>query len=341
MTDPGDHDADGSSTSRSQGIPPPSTDKVTTSPRVSSPSSVADDLPIQKKVARRLSPTSSTTASDDVIDISILEMASREIEQLRQWQHSSASSSPSSSQQQQPQHITRTYKFPSACWTVLQHKPGNESCVDCGARNPQWGAVSYGALVCLQCSGYHRSLGVQVSCVRSVIMDEWSLPQILAMLEGGNAPLTTFFNDICSVDNPQVSCVRSVIMDEWSLPQILAMLEGGNAPLTTFFQRHLLCRQSCPSRSPEDGRSSTTSTSTAKTRLIHADNVTQVRYRTKAALFYRQQLQVHVQEQFLGTSAHAVVYQAGRREWVSSPTTHPQKQQQRRSRLSHSQSSIK
>uniref|UniRef100_A0A7S2Y3B6 Arf-GAP domain-containing protein n=1 Tax=Entomoneis paludosa TaxID=265537 RepID=A0A7S2Y3B6_9STRA len=299
MTDPGDHDADGSSTSRSQGIPPPSTDKVTTSPRVSSPSSVADDLPIQKKVARRLSPTSSTTASDDVIDISILEMASREIEQLRQWQHSSASSSPSSSQQQQPQHITRTYKFPSACWTVLQHKPGNESCVDCGARNPQWGAVSYGALVCLHCSGYHRSLGVQVSCV------------------------------------------RSVIMDEWSLPQILAMLEGGNAPLTTFFQRHLLCRQSCPSRSPEDGRSSTTSTSTAKTRLIHADNVTQVRYRTKAALFYRQQLQVHVQEQFLGTSAHAVVYQAGRREWVSSPTTHPQKQQQRRSRLSHSQSSIK
>ena len=84
--------------------------------------------------------------------------------------------------------------MPPACLALLQSIDGNQQCMDCGERNPSWAAVRYGALLCLQCSGHHRSLGVQISCVRSVNMDEWSPEHLLQMLEGGNSQLAAFFD---------------------------------------------------------------------------------------------------------------------------------------------------
>ncbi|CAK0903282.1 unnamed protein product [Prorocentrum cordatum] len=51
--------------------------------------------------------------------------------------------------------------------------PGNNVCCDCNHVNPQWATVSYGALMCLECSGQHRSLGVHLSFVRSIQMDRF------------------------------------------------------------------------------------------------------------------------------------------------------------------------
>lgn len=71
--------------------------------------------------------------------------------------------------------------------------PGNTTCADCNNVNPQWASVSYGSLVCLECSGQHRSLGVHLSFVRSVQMDSWSEKQIAAMeRSGGNTALVDF-----------------------------------------------------------------------------------------------------------------------------------------------------
>lgn len=41
----------------------------------------------------------------------------------------------------------------------------NPTCADCGAASPDWVSLNLGVLVCLQCSGVHRSLGVHVSKV--------------------------------------------------------------------------------------------------------------------------------------------------------------------------------
>ncbi len=63
---------------------------------------------------------------------------------------------------------------------VIREMPGNKNCADCGALTPQWASVSHGSLVCLNCSGQHRSLGVHLSFVRSVTMDSWSDKQVRA-----------------------------------------------------------------------------------------------------------------------------------------------------------------
>jgi len=74
--------------------------------------------------------------------------------------------------------------------------PGNATCCDCNNVKPQWASVSYGSLMCLECSGQHRSLGVHLSFVRSVQMDSWTEKQIRAMeMSGGNQALVDFFKE--------------------------------------------------------------------------------------------------------------------------------------------------
>ena len=87
-----------------------------------------------------------------------------------------------------------TVEFPTSARALLYSIPGNDRCIDCGSLHPQWASVTFGALLCLQCSGTHRSYGVQTSFVRSVDMDTWSHTQVLRMLEGGNAQLQQFFD---------------------------------------------------------------------------------------------------------------------------------------------------
>lgn len=151
------------------------------------------------------------------VELPVLEKASSELETMK------ATSKPH-------------HSFPPACLTMLRSLKGNHRCVDCGAQHPEWASISYGALLCLQCSGRHRSLGVQVSCV------------------------------------------RSIVMDDWSQAEILAMLEGGNNQLHDFFERHNLCANS----------------DLAANTSVTSENVTTMRYKTKAALFYRKQMQIHV-----------------------------------------------
>jgi len=51
--------------------------------------------------------------------------------------------------------------------------PGNDKCADCSSPEPTWASVNLGVLVCISCSGAHRSLGVHISKIRSLTLDSW------------------------------------------------------------------------------------------------------------------------------------------------------------------------
>ena len=54
---------------------------------------------------------------------------------------------------------------------LLSTVPGNTICADCGAPNPDWGSLNLGTLHCIECSGFHRKLGVHMSKIRSLTLD--------------------------------------------------------------------------------------------------------------------------------------------------------------------------
>ena len=48
---------------------------------------------------------------------------------------------------------------------VVKAMPGNNQCIDCGMKNPQWASVSFGTVFCLECSGVHRYDGNENNAV--------------------------------------------------------------------------------------------------------------------------------------------------------------------------------
>ncbi|XP_073427966.1 stromal membrane-associated protein 2 [Dendrobates tinctorius] len=62
----------------------------------------------------------------------------------------------------------------------------NKFCADCQAKGPRWASWNIGVFMCIRCAGVHRNLGVHISRVKSVNLDQWTQEQIQCMEEMGN-----------------------------------------------------------------------------------------------------------------------------------------------------------
>uniref|UniRef100_A0A8C7FRE7 Arf-GAP with coiled-coil, ANK repeat and PH domain-containing protein n=1 Tax=Oncorhynchus kisutch TaxID=8019 RepID=A0A8C7FRE7_ONCKI len=79
----------------------------------------------------------------------------------------------------------------------IQCLPGNEYCCDCGQADPRWASINLGILLCIECSGIHRSLGVHCSKVRSLTLDSWEPELLKLMCELGNSVINHIYEGAC------------------------------------------------------------------------------------------------------------------------------------------------
>jgi Arf-GAP with coiled-coil, ANK repeat and PH domain-containing protein len=65
-------------------------------------------------------------------------------------------------------HHHRSGTKPEKPIDLLRKVDGNNFCADCGASEPDWASLNLGALLCIECSGVHRNLGVHISKVTNI-----------------------------------------------------------------------------------------------------------------------------------------------------------------------------
>jgi len=57
-----------------------------------------------------------------------------------------------------------------------------------GAAEPEWAISNLGGLVCIDCSGIHRLMGVSVSRIRSLELDKWDRESVAVRLATAKGP---------------------------------------------------------------------------------------------------------------------------------------------------------
>ncbi|KMS93418.1 hypothetical protein BVRB_031680, partial [Beta vulgaris subsp. vulgaris] len=75
----------------------------------------------------------------------------------------------------------------------LLKKPDNKTCADCNSKQPRWASINLGCFICIRCSGIHRSVGVHISKVRSVTLDEWQPAWVDNMEKWGNKKVNQLY----------------------------------------------------------------------------------------------------------------------------------------------------
>ncbi|XP_032383384.1 stromal membrane-associated protein 1 isoform X4 [Etheostoma spectabile] len=74
-----------------------------------------------------------------------------------------------------------------AILSKLLREEHNKFCADCEAKGPRWASWNLGVFMCIRCAGIHRNLGVHISRVKSVNLDQWTSEQIQSMVDMGNS----------------------------------------------------------------------------------------------------------------------------------------------------------
>jgi hypothetical protein len=134
-------------------------------------------------------------------------------------------------------HHQRTKTMTNETLMRILAVPGNDRCVDCKTENVEWASLSHATVMCLQCSGQHRSYGVHISFVRSLKLDRWDKKQLEQMfVSGGNGSFWEFMGRSNSGDgwyHPSAKQYASTKC-EWYRTKIKKLANGEDQPSPYF-----------------------------------------------------------------------------------------------------------
>ncbi|KAL4638204.1 hypothetical protein ACB092_03G132000 [Castanea dentata] len=89
---------------------------------------------------------------------------------------------------------------------ILRGIPGNDICAECSTPEPDWASLNLGILLCIECSGVHRNLGVHISKVRSLTLDVkvWE-PTVLNLFQNlGNSFCNSVWEGLLLLENERI-----------------------------------------------------------------------------------------------------------------------------------------
>jgi len=94
----------------------------------------------------------------------------------------------------QPTAAEKLVKSNEAFYEELLEIPGNHVCADCGSSEElKWASSNLGVILCTECVGAHRSLGVHISAPLSLTLDDWTDKQRRHMLSLGNMEVNAVY----------------------------------------------------------------------------------------------------------------------------------------------------
>lgn len=110
-------------------------------------------------------------------------------------------------------------KTPESLHHII-NRTNNKFCADCNAPEPDWASLSFGIIVCLDCAGYHRSLGTHVTTVRSLKLDTWSDLHVKILDLGGNSTFRNFVQNYCDLNGILCDHVH-LSTNKYLIPEVL------------------------------------------------------------------------------------------------------------------------
>jgi Arf-GAP/coiled-coil/ANK repeat/PH domain-containing protein len=101
----------------------------------------------------------------------IQEAVSTQLDKQRIGRPGRRGSSASSAAKSNEEASEELKKREEAINSLYESDVGNRKCADCSDNNPTWISINLGILICLECSGIHRSMGTHISKIRSLTLD--------------------------------------------------------------------------------------------------------------------------------------------------------------------------
>ncbi|EFX70312.1 hypothetical protein DAPPUDRAFT_202418 [Daphnia pulex] len=84
--------------------------------------------------------------------------------------------------------------------------PGNDRCADCCSQNDAtWLSTNFGVIICIECSGVHREMGVHVSRIQSLVLDHVPTSQLLIARHMSNHSFNEIMEATLHISKPNLN----------------------------------------------------------------------------------------------------------------------------------------